>query len=257
MRKEKLIFAAAVLCTALLAILFFAVLFFQDISLINAAAAVSVCCFLLWMAYHSLTHDCMGRKITPGAAPVQNISRTAEPPKGRFVFSEETVIKQMNRIAKRFKLNFITQHNAPDAFFYHYWYSSAGRKSFQIAFRPAAISIATSFNGFSCWFEFLDDSQPEQKARLAIDEDNDAVIFSSDILFDKLSDDEIFGIIEKIIYALYGAVYMKYDTLTSEDGKKSFTFYLDAPDYYGYTETTEIGNFKFILNKENGGTVNV
>ncbi len=253
MRKEKLVFIAAALCTALLTVLLFAVIFLQDMSLINVAAAASVCCFLLWIAYHSITHDCMGRKITPRAAPVQNICRKAEPPKGRFVFSEETVNKQISRIAERFKLNFITQHNAPYAFFYHYWYSSAKRQPVQITFRPAAIFIATSFNGFACWFKLPDDSVPEQKAKLSIDEDNDAVIFSSDILFDKLSDDEIFGIIEKIIYALYGAADMKYDTAESEDGKKSFTFYLDAPDYYGYTETTEIGNFKFILNKENGG----
>lgn len=76
-------------------------------------------------------------------------------------------------------------------------------------------------------------------------------------MFDNLSDDEIFAIIEKIIEALYGAAYMTYETAESEDGKESFTFYLNAPDYYGYTETTEIGNFKFILNKDNGGDKNV
>lgn len=50
---------------------------------------------------------------------------------------------------------------------------------------------------------------------------------------------------------------MTYETDETEDGRESFTFYLNAPDYYGYTETTEIGTFKFILNQENGGTENV
>ncbi len=253
MRKEKLVFIAAALCTALLTVLLFAVIFLQDMSLINAAAAASVCCFLLWIAYHSITHDCMGRKITPSAAPVQNICRKAEPPKGRFVFSEKKLREKMGRIAELFKLRLNNFHNDPYGFGYNYSYSSAGTQSFQIIFRPAAIFIATSFNGFVCWFEFHDDSQPERKAKIFIDEDTNEVEFSSDIFFDGLSDDEIFGIIEKMIYTLYGATDMKYDTAESEDGKKSFTFYLDAPDYYGYTETTEIGNFKFILNKENGG----
>ena len=77
--------------------------------------------------------------------------------------------------------------------------------------------------------------------------------FSNDISVKDLSDDEIFDIVEKIIEALYGAISMDYEIITADDGKESFIFYLDAPDYYGYTETTEIGNFKFILNKENGG----
>lgn len=72
-----------------------------------------------------------------------------------------------------------------------------------------------------------------------------------------MSDGKIFEIIEKIIEALYGAKSMKYETIEADDGKQSFIFYLDAPDYYGYSETTEIGNFKFILNKDNGGDKNV
>lgn len=103
----------------------------------------------------------------------------------------------------------------------------------------------------------FDDSMPNCKARTFADEDDDTIGFSSDILFDDLSDDEIFDIIEKIIEALYGAKFIEYETIEAEDGKQSFIFYLDAPDYYGYSETTEIGNFKFILNNENGGNQNV
>ncbi|MDE6746101.1 MAG: hypothetical protein K2J72_05620 [Oscillospiraceae bacterium] len=88
------------------------------------------------------------------------------------------------------------------------------------------------------------------------DDDFEHTIFSSDIFFDNLSDDEIFDIVEKIIETLYGARSMKYETIEADDGKEGFIFYLDAPDYYGYSETTEIGNFKFILNKENGGNQN-
>lgn len=105
------------------------------------------------------------------------------------------------------------------------------------------------------YFELVDDSLDSFKAQMCTDYEYtyQSHEFSSDIFFDNLSDDEIFDIIEKIIEALYGARSMKYETAETDDGKESFIFYLDAPDYYGYSETAEIGNFKFILNQENGG----
>ncbi len=89
------------------------------------------------------------------------------------------------------------------------------------------------------------------------DEEED-VVFPCEVSAEDLSDDEIFGIIEKIIDALYGARNVKYEVVDNHKifNRFNFIFYLDAPDYYGYTETTEIGNFKFILNKENGGNQN-
>jgi len=276
MHKEKLIFAAAVLCTALSAILIFAVVFLQDISLLNAASAASVCCFLMWMVYHSLTHDCMGRKITPRAEPVRNISRTVRPPEGRFVFSEETVREKMGRIAELFKLEMKCRVN-------HYYMTGATDFSIDLSGK-SNFTVFIDYNCIGIWAGSLTVCKPldplepldgekyykyyhfcfpcgliKGKADVSAEYEYDYedTFFASDILFDDLSDDEIFGIIEKMIYALYGTKSMTFRTETAWDGNQSFTFYLDAPDYYGYTETTEIGNFKFILNQENGGKENV
>lgn len=123
-----------------------------------------------------------------------------------------------------------------------------------ISITPAYLHVHNYYK-FSYNFELLDDNLSDKKARKYIraDRDFENTSFASSIMFNDMSDDEIFDIIEKIIEALYGVTSMTYETAEAEDGKESFTFYLDAPDYYGYTETTEIGNFKFILNKENGG----
>lgn len=186
---------------------------------------------------------------------------------GRFVFDEDFFFKKMITIAKRFdlKLSYSTSQS---------WYSDevlwyeamlTGRYNFELSFRDDMISITpiglniTKY--YSYCLEFYDDDFSEIKAhkyeRIAhkshFDRDFEYTAFTSDIMFDDLSDDEIFDIVEKIIEVFYGAISMDYETIEADDGKESFIFYLDAPEYYGYTETTEIGNFKFILNKENGG----
>lgn len=205
------------------------------------------------------------------AVTVQNTNRKAEPPKGRFVFSEETAREKMDRIAERFKLGIQYRANRPyttDCYLF-------GKSKFGICIRSSLIEIS-AISLIAC--EPLYPSEPLSRKKyhkyytFCFPDDStggkagvyteyefgfENIFFFSDITFNDLSDEEIFGIIEKMICALYGAVSMEYKTTESEDGKKNITFYLDAPDYYGYTETTEIGNFKFILNKENGGTVNV
>ena len=68
----------------------------------------------------------------------------------------------------------------------------------------------------------------------------------------------IFEIIEKMINVLYGATDIKVKKTESMLYRKhyqafDYTFHVDEPDYYGYTETVTIGNFKFIIN---GGLLN-
>lgn len=232
----------------------------------------ALCVFLFLELHHSLTHDCMGRKIKPPANPVyKKDTPQDERPKGRFAFSEETILKNMGKIAERFKMEMSNktdrdQYGTP----YYFVVFLEGKYSFKIRIDDRCISIwACSLTSceqvkgknYSCYyyFELLDDYLSSFKAQASTDyeygyEDN---IFASDLSFNDMSDNEIFDTVEKIIEALYGATSMTYETAESEDGKESFTFYLDAPDYYGYSETTEIGNFKFILNKENGGDKNV
>ncbi|MDE6709827.1 MAG: hypothetical protein K2J76_05000, partial [Oscillospiraceae bacterium] len=137
-----------------------------------------------------------------------------------------------------------------------------GKYNFELLFLDNIISITPidlnihNYYNFSYSFELLDKNLRDDKEAykyVNLDRGFEYTAFASDIIFNDLSDDEIFDTVEKIIEVFYGAISMDYEIITADDGKQSFIFYLDAPDYYGYTETTEIGNFKFILNKENGG----
>lgn len=269
--KEKLIFTAAVICTVIAAMLIIAVIILQNIYILKSAAVVAVICFLLWEFHYSITHDSLGRKIKPSAEPVyKKIAQEYKPPKGRFVFSEDIINEKMGKIAERFKLKMSCkiEQNQFGSLSYFVAFLD-GDSSFKVRIHNSGISILAHsliscefINGknFYCYyyFELVDDSLSSFKAQMCTDYEYtyESTDFSSDIFFDNLSDDEIFDILEKIIEALYGAESMKYETIEADDGKESFIFYLDAPDYYGYTETTEIGNFKFILNKENGGNQN-
>ncbi len=272
MRKPwliKTVFAAAViftvLCTVLAAAEFvqFFVLEIPVSFLVAMLIADVVCPFILWEVYYSLTHDSLGNKIKPSAEPVykKDVFRN-DKPEGRFVFSEDTVCEKIGKIAECFK--FDMKYNlswdileVPDysiSLIDKFW-----KNSFKISISEDCISICSQLlypydhYDYKYSFEFYDDAFSEQKAHRYTHEDHDFEYtkFSSDMIFGDKSNDEIFDIIEKIIEALYGAKSMTYETAETEDGKESFTFYLDAPDYYGYTETTEIGNFKFILNGGN------
>ncbi len=226
--------------------------------------------------HYSLTHDSLGRKIKPPAKPVYKKSERESPirpytptPTGRFVFDEDYFFEKIVNIAKRFKLKLsydVTDYdNECDCDLLMYKAHLTGKYNFELLLFDNTISIKPiGLNVHNCYvfsysFEFLDDILSERKAHKYIYADRgfEQTFFYSDLSFNDMSDDEIFDIIEKIIEALYGATSMTYETAEAEDGRESFTFYLDAPDYYGYTETTEIGNFKFILNQENGGTENV
>lgn len=193
--------------------------------------------------------------------PVQYIP--AENPRNyRFAFSEETVNEKMGRIAERFKLRMYIEKrpykllscSKSSSEIFMYRISLMGKYSFFVEIDFGDISIR-----FEDWdqksFVLCDKSVGGFRAYM--DDiyfyDEEDVVFPCEISAEDLSDDEIFDIVEKIIEAIYGANSMEYKIIKADDGNESFVFYLDAPDYYGYTETTEIGNFKFILNKENGG----
>lgn len=276
-RLTKAVFIAAVVCTVLGVKLIIAEFILcrisemQDVSAQNLMLAIiisAVCSFLLWEFHYSLTHDNLGRKIKSSAQPVyKKTTQEYKSPKGRFIFSEDIINEKVGKIAERFKLEMSCkiERNQFGSLSYFVAFLD-GNSSFKIRIHNRGISILAHsliscefINGknYYCYyyFELVDDSLSSFKAQRCTDyeytyESNE---FSSDIFFDNLSDNEIFDIVEKIIEALYGAKSMKYETIEADDGKESFIFYLDAPDYYGFSETTEIGNFKFILNKENGG----
>lgn len=277
MRKSwfiKSVFAAAVVCTVIAAMLINAVIILQNIYILNLAAVIAVICFLLWEFHYSLTHDSLGRKIKPPAEPIYKkteVPRNAPPPyiptpTGRFVFDDEDFFfERMVNIANRFKLRFSYEvsdyDNEYDYDLRMYEVKLTGKYNFKLLFSDNMISIAPiglnihNYYTFDYSFELLDDYFYDKKAHKYIYADRGFSFyrFTSNIMLNDMSDGEIFDIVEKIIEALYGARSMKCETIEADDGKESFVFYLDAPDYYGYTETTEIGNFKFILNKENGG----
>lgn len=290
MRKPWLIrtvFAAAVICTgfSVLAVLaefaLYSISKMRDVSVPNLMTVIitaAVCSFLLWEFHYSLTHDSLGRKIKPLAESIYKkteVARNTPPlpyiptPTGRFIFDEDFFFEKMIAIAKRFKLKLsydVSDYdNEYDCDLCMYDAYLTGKNNFELFFCDNIISITpTDLNVHNCYklsysFELFDDCLSDKKAHKYIHADRDFEVnrFINDISVNDLSDDEIFDIIEKIIEALYGASFMEYETIEAEDGKESFIFYLDAPDYYGYSETTEIGNFKFILNKENGGNLNV
>ena len=283
MRKPwliKLVSAAAVLCTVIASMLIIAVVILPNGDALKLSAAAAVVCFLLWEFHYSLTHDSLGRKINPSVVPIYKKPETAQYntlqykpvpytplPTGRFVFSKDIFLGKMKKIAERFKLRLSCEVS---------WYFNecdedelpmyeavlTGKYNFEITCFDDKISIIPidlnvhNYYNFRYNFDLLDDNLRDyKKAHKHVDLDRGFEFneFSNDISVKDLSDDEIFDIVEKIIEALYGAISMDYEIITADDGKESFIFYLDAPDYYGYTETTEIGNFKFILNKENGG----
>lgn len=282
MRKPwliKTVFAAAVICTGLgvLAVLaefaLYSISKIQDVSVPNLITVIIItaaCSFLLWELHYSLTHDSLGRKIKSSAESVYKKTDVANTPSslGRFVFDEDFFLKKMRKIAERFDLKFSYEPSQSWDNDDVLWYDAAlaGKNSyFKLSFRDDMISITPvglnvhNYYTFSYDFELFDDAFSDVKSYKYIYDDRDFKLlrFTNNISFNDMSDDEIFDIIEKIIEALYGARFMEYETIEAKDGKESFIFYLDAPDYYGYTETTEIGNFKFILNKENGGNLNV
>lgn len=252
--------------------------------MIQAIFITAAVVFLILELHHSLTHDCMGRKIKPPEKPVYKKAEKTEmndgtvlhytPPSSyaptqpnRFVFDEDFFFNKMITIAKRFdlKLSYTVSNSWDNDEVLWYKAALAGKYYFELSFRDDMISITpVGLNVHNCYdfsysFELFDDDFSDIKSHKYTYEDRgfEFTGFPNDISVNDLSDDEIFDIIEKIIDALYGAASMTYETAEAEDGKESFTFYLDAPDYYGCSETTEIGNFKFILNKENGGNQNV
>ena len=249
--------------------------------MIHIITIAAVCSVLLYGLHHSLTHDCMGRKIKPPAKPVYKktdmgdgtVLRYTPPsshdpmPPNRFVFDEDFFFNKMITIAKRFdlKLSYTVSNSWDNDEILWYKAALAGKYYFELSFRDDMISITpVGLNVHNCYdfsysFELFDDDFSDIKSHKYTYEDRgfEFTGFPNDISVNDLSDDEIFDIIEKIIEVLYGATSMKYETIEAEDGKESFIFYLDAPDNYGFSETTEIGNFKFILNKDNGGDKNV
>ena len=283
----KIVFAAAVICTvlgviAIIAVFILYILYYNDVSTLQLIIPIVFCIFPFWGLHYSLTHDSLGRKIKPPAEPIYKKTEAAHntplsntppsryipTPTGRFVFDDEDFFfERMNNIANRFKLRLYYEvswyfNECDEDELPMYEAALTGKYNFKLTCFDNKISIIPidlnvhNYYNFRYNFDLLDDNlRDDKKAHKHVDLDRGFEFneFSNDISVKDLSDDEIFDIVEKIIEALYGAISMDYEIITADDGKESFIFYLDAPDYYGYTETTEIGNFKFILNKENGG----
>lgn len=271
----KIVFAAAVICTvlgviAIIAVFILYILYYNDVSTLQLIIPIVFCIFPFWGLHYSLTHDSLGRKIEPSAEPIykKNVKLSTfpydPPPIGRFDFDEDFFFEKMITIAKRFglKLSYTTSYSWDNNEVL--WHEAVlnGKYNFTLSFRDDIISITPidlnihNYYTFRYSFELIDENlrdDNEAYKHVGLDRGFEYTAFTSDIMFDDLSDDKIFDIVEKIIEVFYGANSMDYEIITADNGKESFIFYLDAPDYYGYSETTEIGNFKFILNKENGG----
>lgn len=277
----KPVFIAAVVCTLLVAVILTAgiVLYnipkYYDISVTVLTAATVFLLLpvpLLWIAYYTMTHLSVeeAEKIL-NAPPKAEFITAKKVPKRRFNFTEDTVRENFGRIAEKYKLRkFI------DVFNYEilpFGYDCTPKKGyniklydhsnqnyiFSVYIRPHFMCFASHAIKYS--FDFYDDFYRTNELNFHDEDDEDDYVyfsFLSEITLDTLSDKEIFDIIEKMIDIFYGVTSMSYESKELSLYRKyytpyEYTFYLDAPDYYGYTETTEIGNFKFILNKENGG----
>lgn len=270
----KPVFATAIICTLIGVILIAAGIFlysipkYYDISVtvLTAATVISLLAApLLWLAYYVMTHFSADEALEYlNAPPETEYFPAPKSPKQRFNFKEEDVRAAFGKIAEKYKMShYIDVQNYE---ILPFGYDCLTKKRYNIRFVSGHVIFCTvsifqegiTFSAYNmsepAKFLFLDDFS--RTNNLGIGNGN---IFVSEIFFDALSDEEIFGIIEKMIYVLYGVSEMSAEKTEKSLYRKYYTaydyvFYLDAPDYYGYTETTEIGNFKFILN---GGKQNV
>lgn len=283
-RKVKIITAGAVTVTVVGVLLLTAGIIlnvkfpqFYDVSVVLLTVGsvfVITVMPLTWIFRYMLTRVTLEEKLERLNNPSVEYYAAAKVPKMRFNFKENAVREEFGKIAEKYDLTAdITVRRceilpfgsdcSPKMEYIIYMYD--GKKHYNYGRKHHNyfhVYIQQDYIEFSApavcgdVFLLLDDIARTNRFEI-LDES-----YVSEIVFDKLSDSEIFNIIERLVYVLYGAVGLKAEKREIDLYRKyytayEYTFYLDAPDYYGYTETTEIGNFKFILNKENGGTVNV
>ncbi len=215
---------------------------------------------LIWIFYWALTHESTEQKLEKINSYIPPVEMIPAPrvPKTRFNFKEDVVRNTIEAIAQKykFKLIFNTQnyeilpfgHNCSPKKGYYIclWDKKTPINYFSIRIYPEII-IFDAPQVMGCKILLADDIARTNYLGFA----EDTAI--SETEFTALTDNEIFDIIEKMIDVLYGAVDIKVKKAESMLYRKyyqayDYTFHVDAPDYYGYTETVTIGNFKFIIN---------
>lgn len=243
---------------------------YYDISVVLlTVGSVSLITFtpLMWIFRYMLIRDTLEEQLERLNNPSVEFSLAQKMPKMRFNFKEETVRKAFGKITEKYKMTlYIDVQNYEIIPFGH---DCSPKKGYNIRFYDKrdkfvtvdiiqdGITFSTHKTNEEEIFLFLDDFSRTNNIEI-----HDGDIFVNEIFFDELSDNEIFDILEKMIYIFYNVTNMSVEKTEKSLYRKYYTaydyvFYLDAPDYYGYSETTEIGNFKFILNNENGGNQNV
>lgn len=222
---------------------------------------------LMWIFRYMLTRDTVEEQLERLNNPSVEVRLAPKMPKMRFNFKEEAVREAFGKIAEKYKMTvYIDVQNYEIIPFGH---DCSTKKGYNIRFYDKrskfvtvdiiqdGVTFSTHRTNAEEVFLFLDDFSRTNNIGI-----NDGDIFVNEVFFDELSDKEIFDILEKMIYIFYNVTNMTVEKTEKSLYRKYYTaydyvFYLDAPDYYGYSETTEIGNFKFILNKDNGGDKNV
>ncbi len=219
---------------------------------------------LMWIFRYMLTRVTLEEKLERLNNPSVEYFAAQRIPKMRFNFKENTVNDAFKKIAEKYKLEMNIKVSNYEIL--PFGSDCTPKKGYDIYLHGSktkyTVSIQQDFIVFSApsvsesVFVLADDIARTNYFKISEES------FVSEINFSELSDSEIFNIIERLVYVLYGAVGLKAEKREIDLYRKyytayEYTFYLDAPDYYGYTETTEIGNFKFILNQKNGGKENV
>ncbi|MBD5139305.1 MAG: hypothetical protein HDT24_08355 [Ruminococcus sp.] len=242
---------------------------YYDMSVVLlTVGSVSIITFtpLMWVFRYMFTRDTLEDQLERLNNPSVEFYRAQKQPKMRFNFKEEAIREAFGKIAEKYKMTvYIDVQNYEIIPFGN---DCLPKKGYNIRFydkRSKFVTVDIIQDGITFFthktrteeiFLFLDDFSRTNNIKV-----HDGDIFANEIFFDDLSDNEIFDIIEKMIYVFYNVTDMTVEKTEKDLYRKHYTaydyvFYLDAPDYYGYSETTEIGNFKFILNKKNGGNQN-
>lgn len=274
-KHAKVIFYLALALTVILVILLFAGIILNvncpeyysiSVTLLSVSAPGLIFSLLIWIFYWALTHDSMEQKMEKLASyipPVEYIPAPAMP-KMRFNFKEYIVREAFISIAEKYKLQmtieiqnfeilpFGADCSPKKGYYICLWDKRTHNNYFSVEIYHDAVIFGAP-KATDCHFIFADDIARTNYFKFA---DGN---FICETEFNKLSDDEFFDIIEKLIDVMYGAVSIEAEkseiTLYRQHYQAyNYIFHVDSPDYYGYTETVTIGNFKFIINGglENG-----
>ena len=187
-------------------------------------------------------------------------------PKYRFYFDEVTIRSRFAQVAEKYKLildikvkNVEIIGKSPEKSYNIKMCDS--NNSFEISIVPCGIDFYREVSIQKYFlFSIYDDYVKENEFDYDFsDDEKDENIeeFVYEAKINKLCNNEIFDIIEKLISVMYGAVKIEYEkTPTTRFSQKyqayDYIFYVSAPDNDN-SETVTIGNFKFIIN---GGLLN-